>query len=65
MEAVRPANSEKKSSIPLDTTQIETIKSIMLNVSLPQTSIPSWAQSFTDEQLKKVVNEKVQNKQSN
>ncbi|XP_046637382.1 male-enhanced antigen 1-like [Daphnia pulicaria] len=48
-----------KPSIPLDTTQIETIKSIMSKVTLPSTAIPVWAHSVSDDQLKQVVDEKV------
>lgn len=47
-----------KASIPLDTMQIETIKSIMSKVILPNSAIPVWAHSITDEQLKQVVDEK-------
>jgi hypothetical protein len=47
-----------KPSIPLDTTQIETIKSIMSKVTLPSTAIPVWAHSVSDDQLKQVVDEK-------
>ena len=46
-------NVDKTASIPLDTHQIETIKSIMSNVTLPV--IPSWAHSVSDEQLKQAV----------
>ena len=53
------AISNEKPSIPLDTTQIETIKSIMSKVTLPRTAIPVWAHSVSDEQLKQVVEEKV------
>lgn len=49
----------EKPSIPLDSLQIETIKSIMSNVTLPSTVIPPWAESVSDDQLKQVVDEKV------
>ncbi|KAI9562567.1 hypothetical protein GHT06_010021 [Daphnia sinensis] len=52
-------NCSDKPSIPLDTAQIETIKSIMSKVLLPNSAIPVWAHSITDEQLKQVVDEKV------
>ncbi len=52
------ANHNEKPTIPLDTDQIETIKSIMSKVTLPSTAIPVWAHSVSDEQLKKVVEEK-------
>lgn len=50
---------ESQSSIPLDVSQIETIKTIMSNVTLPSTVIPTWAHSVSDDQLKQVVHEKV------
>ncbi|KAK4025242.1 Uncharacterized protein APZ42_004818 [Daphnia magna] len=60
IETSTPAVScSEKPSIPLDTTQIETIKSIMSKVILPNSAIPVWAHSITDEQLKQVVDEKV------
>lgn len=52
-------SSSEQSSIPLDVSQIETIKSIMSNVILPSTVIPTWAHSVSDDQLKQVVHEKV------
>jgi hypothetical protein len=57
--AADSCRSSEKPSIPLDTTQIETIKSIMSKVTLPSTAIPVWAHSVTDDQLKQVVDEKV------
>jgi len=54
---IKPNND--KPTIPLDTTQIETIKSIMSKVTLPSTAIPVWAHSVSDDQLKQVVDGKV------
>ena len=54
------AEAEKEAIIPqLDTSQIETIKNIMSNISIPDEAIPKWANTVTDEQLKQVVNQKV------
>lgn len=54
-----PDSLNDQSSIPLDVSQIETIKSIMSNVILPNAVIPTWAHSVSDDQLKQVVHEKV------
>ena len=57
------AESDTGPAIPqLDKTQIDTIKSIMSNITIPDEAIPKWANTVTDEQLKKVVNEKVTKK---
>jgi hypothetical protein len=54
------AEAEKEPVISqLDTSQIETIKNIMSNITIPDEAIPGWANSVTDEQLKQVVNQKV------
>ena len=45
-------------AIPLDTTQIESIKSIMSNFSLPTAAIPEWAGSVSDDQLVQAVEKK-------
>jgi len=48
-----------RSSFSLDQANVETIKKIMSDFTLPTTAIPPWANSISDEDLKKVVEEKV------
>ena len=54
--------NDEEACPPLDPTNVETIKEIMSNFSLPTASIPSWAVTVTDDQLKKVVEDKVTKK---
>jgi len=43
----------------LDQANVEAIKKIMSNFTLPSSAIPPWADSVSDEELRKVVEEKV------
>lgn len=55
-------SSDRSANIPLNTNQIEEIKSIMSNINLPGAAIPTWANSITDDELKKAVDEKIAKK---
>lgn len=61
-EAAAATTRPSAESIPLDPTQIENIKSIMSNITLPTEGIPNWANTVSDDQLKQVVENKLGNK---
>ena len=63
-ESPSTENSSSTSELTLDPIQVETIKSIMSNIKIPNSAIPSWAHTVTDDQLKQVVDEKVTKKNS-
>lgn len=58
----RDETKDQSDSIPLNTDQIEEIKSIMSKISIPSTAIPEWADSVTDEELKKAVDKQITKK---
>lgn len=65
LEEPAPVNSrsvDEPAPIPLDTARIETIKSIMSNITLPSSAVPNWANTVSDDGLKQVVDEKLSKK---
>lgn len=65
LEEPAPVNSrsvDAPAPIPLDTARIETIKSIMSNITLPSSAVPNWANTVSDDDLKQVVDEKLSKK---
>ncbi len=55
-------SGDEPAPIPLDTARIETIKSIMSNITLPSSAVPNWASTVSDDDLKQVVDEKLSKK---
>ena len=66
LDSVPPSNGA--SLVPdsppfsLDPAHVDTIKKIMSDFTLPPSAIPPWASSVSDEELKKVVEDKVAKK---
>lgn len=44
--------SHNRSDIDLDATKIKEVKSVMASITLPETSIPQWASTISEEQWK-------------
>ncbi|CAG9785515.1 unnamed protein product [Diatraea saccharalis] len=52
-------------SIEMDNERAEQVMSAMANFALPQTSIPEWAQSITDEQWKQTLKDRLEKLKDN
>ncbi|XP_059046566.1 male-enhanced antigen 1 [Achroia grisella] len=52
-------------SIQMDTERAQQVMSAMANFALPQTSIPDWAKSITEEQWKQTLNDRIEILKSN
>lgn len=44
--------SSNRSDIDLDATKIKEVKSVMASIKLPETSIPQWANTISEDQWK-------------
>lgn len=44
--------SNNRSDIDLDATKIKEVKSVMASITIPETSIPQWASTISEEQWK-------------
>ncbi|XP_072938729.1 uncharacterized protein [Epargyreus clarus] len=51
--------------IQMDNDRAQQVMSAMANFALPQTSIPEWAQSVSEEQWKQTLNDKIEKIRSN
>ncbi|XP_028034308.1 male-enhanced antigen 1 [Bombyx mandarina] len=51
--------------IQMDSERAQQVMSAMANFSLPQTSIPEWARSISEDQWKRTLNEQIQKIKSN
>ncbi|XP_012233013.1 male-enhanced antigen 1 [Linepithema humile] len=59
--------AHNRSDIDLDATKIKEVKSVMASITLPETSIPPWANAISEEQWKEqllVRIKEMQNKES-
>ncbi|XP_026752306.1 male-enhanced antigen 1 [Galleria mellonella] len=52
-------------SIQMDNERAQQVMSAMANFALPQTSIPDWAKSITEEQWKQTLNDRIEILKSN
>jgi len=59
--------SHNRSDIELDATKIKEVKSVMASITIPEASIPQWANAISEEQWKEqllVRIKQMQNKES-
>lgn len=56
--------SHNRSDIDLDATKIKEVKSVMASITLPETSIPQWASTISEEQWKEQLLVRIKQMQS-
>ena len=61
-KATEPSPNVSQDSIPMDVKQVELIKNIMSNISLPPAVIPEWVESVAVDELKNLIIEKKEEK---
>ena len=59
-----PETQPSHSSIDMSKDQVETIRSAMAGFKLPASSIPPWASDLTEEDLQKMLQDKLSSRSS-